>query len=114
MYATFSHWALQAALSIPNIRALKVNMPVILTLVTSVVTVSVGNSNPGKHSSGISLVCVTDLYFTDYSYTDARVHVHAYTVLFYVCSFNTTNFSQKPFFKSHSLHGRLPYLTRAI
>jgi len=38
-----------------------INMPVILTLVTSVVTVSVGNSNPGKYSSGISLVCVTDL-----------------------------------------------------
>lgn len=86
-------------------------MPVILTLVTGVVTVSVGNSNPGKHSSGISLVSVTDLYFTNYSYIDA--HVHAYTVLFYVCSFNTTNFSQKPF-KSHSFHGRLPYMTRAI
>jgi len=51
-------------------------MPVILNLVTSVVTVSVGNSNPGKHSSGISLVCVIDLYFTNYSYIDAHVHVH--------------------------------------
>lgn len=56
-------------------------MPVILNLVTSVVTVSVGNSNPGKHSSGISLVCVTDLYFTNYSYIDAHVHTGIYSAI---------------------------------
>jgi hypothetical protein len=33
-----------------------INMPVILTLVMSVLTVSVGNSNPRKHSSVFSLV----------------------------------------------------------
>lgn len=34
-----------------------INMPVILNLVTSVVTVSVGNSNPGKHSWNFSGMC---------------------------------------------------------
>jgi len=36
-----------------------------------------------------------------------HMYIQAYTVLLYVCSFNTANFSQKPFFKSHSFHGRL-------